>query len=109
MTDRAVLKWQVSVDDRPHKIGGGEVVHVAVQYPDRPDVVTVWTIESRDEGARPRPRTVQIYGTGQPLPYFACHLGSAVAVNGGLVWHCFELPEITPVLPDSAEARAELT
>jgi hypothetical protein len=49
-------------------------------------------------------RLVQVFGTGHPLPYFAEHLGSAVAVNGGLVWHLFSLPEVAPELHKVAEA-----
>lgn len=109
MTDRAVLKWQVSVDDRSHRIGGGEIVHVAVQYPDQPDVVTVWTVEPRNRDAVTNMREVQVYGTGHPLPYFATHVGSAVAENGGLVWHLFQLPEVAPELPEVVEAHAEAT
>jgi len=93
VTDRVVLKWAVSVDDTPHKIGGGEIVHVACQYPEDPTTVTVWTVEPRNEGARVLPRTVQVYGTGQPLPLFAQPLGSTVAAGGRLVWHLFWMPQ----------------
>jgi hypothetical protein len=99
VTDRAVLKWQVAVDDREHRIGGGEIVHVAVQYPDQPDVVTVWTVEPRNRDAVTAMRLVRVFGTGHPLPYFATPLGSAVTANGRLVWHLFELPEVEPKLP----------
>jgi hypothetical protein len=108
MTDRAVLKWTVSVDDRPHKIGGGDIVHVAVQYPGIMDTVTVWTIEPRNWAAPPK-RTVQVFGTGQPLPFFATHIGSTLTANGGLVWHVFELPEVDMVVPETAEAIAEVS
>jgi hypothetical protein len=89
-----VLKWPIAVDDKPHKIGGGEVVHVACQDQYRPDVVTIWTIEPRYAQPEPK-RRVQVYGTGQPLPFFAEHLGSVVAAGGQLVWHAFQLPEPT--------------
>jgi len=92
-----VLKWQVSVDDRPHKIGGGDIVHVAIQYPQQPDVVTVWTIEPRSD-TTPK-REVQVYGTGHPLPFFAKHLGSCTTLDGGLVWHLFELPTVEDRIP----------
>jgi hypothetical protein len=90
--DRAVLKWPVSVDDRSHKIGGGPVVHVDSQNPHDPSMVVVWTIEPRYAQAEPK-RRVQVYGTGQPLPYFAEHLGSVVTAGGQLVWHVFQLPD----------------
>jgi hypothetical protein len=94
VTDRIVAKWPVSVDDKPHPIGGGEVVHVACQDPSVVDVVTVWTVEYRNpDVAKTVPRRlVQVFGTGQPLPYFSKPLGSALALGGRLVWHVFELP-----------------
>jgi len=103
-----VLKWDVRVDDRTHRIGGGQVVHVACQHYD--DVVTVWTIEPRNGAGLPK-RTVQVYGTGHPLPFFAEHLGTALAANGHLVWHLFALPEIEPKLPgvDDVELPETLT
>lgn len=106
--DRAVLKWPVAVDDRPHKIGGGQVVHVANQYDDEINVVTIWTIEPRYGSVLPK-RTVQVYGTGQPLPIFATHLGSVVVAGGHLVWHAFELPRVldgSPVtVPEQGSER----
>jgi hypothetical protein len=105
MTDRIVAKWPVSVDDRPHPIGGGEVVHVGIQHPGDIDTVTVWTIEPRT-GAQPK-RVVQIFGTGQPLPYFAVHLGSAITMNGMFVWHVFELPAPDPATKKEATVASE--
>lgn len=90
MTQR-VLKWHVPVDDQIHPIGTGPVLHVDSQL--GADTVTVWTEESDDlhDG---QARAVQVFGTGQPLPNFATHLGSVVVAEGRLVWHCYEL---TPV------------
>jgi hypothetical protein len=94
VSDRAVLKWDVPVDDQPHEVGGGEVVSVACQHPDhRPDVVTIWTIETRPALTDPK-RTVQVYGTGHPLPFFAIPLGTAIVMSGNLVWHLMELPPV---------------
>jgi hypothetical protein len=107
MTDRVVLKWPVSVDDRTHKIGGGQIVHVACQFPRDVSVVMVWTIEPRNEGARLPKRKVQIFGTGQPLPFFAEHLGSAVVGGGNLVWHLFLLPEPGATTSDTTEEDSE--
>lgn len=107
MTDRVVLKWPVSVDDRPHRIGSGQVVHVACQDPTDPAWVEVWTIEPRPRnGEVPIPtREVQVFGTGQPLPFFATHLGTALAANGRLVWHVFSLP---PVVDGSVVEPSEI-
>lgn len=102
MTDRMVLKWPVAVDDRPHKIGAGQVMHVSCQSQDIRDAncVMVWTIEPRPaRGEVPIPtREVQVYGTGQPLPFFVEPIGTAIAAGGALVWHLFALP---PVLDDA--------
>lgn len=86
MTAR-VLKWSVPVDDQPHHIGTGRVLHVACQHNHRS--VEVWTLEFGD-GERWKP--VQVFGTGQPLPAGWWHIGSAVTVGGLLVWHVFEAP-----------------
>lgn len=83
-----VLKWDVPVDDRPHVIGRGTVVHVACQ--DSPDVVQVWT-EEHDETRR---TSAQVFGTGQPITGTpAVHLGSTVTAGGALVWHVYEVSE----------------
>lgn len=84
MTLRA-LKWSVPVDDRPHEIGGGKVLHVACQ--NGPDAVEVWTLELNDSK-----RWVQVFGTGQPLPgSVTAFVGTALA--SPLVWHVFEVRE----------------
>lgn len=80
-----VLKWDVSVDDRPHRIGGGKVLHVACQGP--VDVVQVWTLETGTDFPMV---DVQVFATGQPLP------GSVVEFVGTtlaypLVWHVFKV------------------
>jgi hypothetical protein len=101
VTDRVVLKWPVAVDDRVHRIGGGQIVHVACQDPREIDCVMVWTIEPRPaRGESPVPtREVQVFGTGQPLPFFADHLGTAITANGQLVWHLFALPPVLDGTP----------
>lgn len=84
---KRVLKWNVAVDDTPQVIGAGKVLHVACQF--SPESVQVWTEESAlTEGAQ---RTVQVYGTGQPIPFDAVYLGSTVTGNGALVWHLYDV------------------
>lgn len=98
-----VLRWTVAVDDRPHRIGGGPVLHTANRTdPYRPYSVTgrmeVWTLENCPRGwpqvepEQPK-RTVQVFGTGQALPEgIAQHLGSVLdGENGELVWHLFSV------------------
>ena len=82
-----VLKWSVPVDDQPHKIGTGQVVHVACQH--SPESVQIWTVEI-DEGSAWKP--VQVFGTGHPIPTGWAHIGSTVTADGALVWHVFEAP-----------------
>lgn len=89
-----VLKWNVPVDDHPHKIGTGRVLHVGCQH--GPESVQVWTLES-DQPSQWKP--VQVFGTGQPVPAQWAHIGTAVflrstpfGVVSELVWHVFEAP-----------------
>lgn len=82
---RRVLKWNVPVDDKPHPIGRGEVVHVACQFD--ASEVQVWTDEV--DGDYPRQRFAQVHGTGHPVPADLQHVGSVVAADGHLVWHVF--------------------
>lgn len=88
---KRVLKWPVPVDDHEHPIGAGKVVHVDCAGESR--VVYVWT----EQHATTR-RTghglssARVYGTGQPIPDDAEHIGSAVTAGGMLVWHVYALP-----------------
>ena len=79
-----VLKWQVPVDDNPHPIGRGSAVLVDCQ---RPDVVTVWTLEP--SMSYTADRQVQVFGTGQSIPIGSEHIGSVMTFGGALVWHVF--------------------
>jgi hypothetical protein len=84
---RAVHRYEVPVDDQPHDIEmPRRIVHVDCRSADR---VEIWAIAG--EGAE-MIRTFQVFGTGQPLPASAFHIGTALAGRGGaLVWHLFEL------------------
>lgn len=80
-----VLKWNVPVDDRPHEVGTGRVLHVACQH--GPESVQVWTLELGE----PHTRLAQVFGTRQLLPAAVdAHLGSTVVART-LVWHVFEV------------------
>jgi hypothetical protein len=89
---KRVLKWEVKVDDMPHEVGSGMVVHVECQH--GPSIVHVWTEET--EESLDRMRTVQIFGTGQPIPITALWLGTTVAKSAitTLVWHAYELEDL---------------
>ncbi len=83
---RRVYRWEVPIDDKPHDIGGGPVLHVALRG--EPDVVHVWTEElPRQESVWHVPRHVQVFGTGHNLPDGAYHVGSCVAEP--FVWHLY--------------------
>ena len=82
-----VLKWDVPVDDQPHRIGGGDVIHVDSQR-GRSDEIQVWTFEN-DQPVRAR--VVRVFGTGHTVPLDAKPLGSVVVGGGHLVWHVFEV------------------
>lgn len=87
---KRVLKWTIPVDDQPHSIGGGRVIHATCQ--DTPEEVQVWTEES-DRGVNLV--QAQIFGTGQTysdrgeaMASVAMHLGRAP-----LVWHVVVFPD----------------
>ena len=97
-----ILRWEVPVDDAPHPIGGGQIVHIATRrdrFP-RGDKVEVWTAEPqlRPELLTVKPtRLVQVVGTAQAFPPDWRPLGSALALDGVLVWHVCELDESSEV------------
>jgi len=84
---KRVLKWNVPVDDQSHPVGAGRVLYVQCQF--GPESVQVWTEESELTGSGER--KVRVYGTGQPVPFDAPHLGTAVTADGALVWHLFDV------------------
>ncbi len=92
---KRVLKWTVPVDDLPHQIGSGKVLHVACQYD--VDEVMVWTEEV---DAPQQNRMVRVFGTGHPVPMFADHIGSVLTAGGQLVWHVYELATVHEELPE---------
>lgn len=87
---RRVLKFHVPVDDHPHVIGRGPVVHAQSQF-GRIDEVQVWTLEEGEDDTA-EGRLVQAFGTGQHLPgSVGAHIGTVVVHGGHLVWHLFEV------------------
>jgi hypothetical protein len=100
-----VLKWAVAVDDEPHEIGGGDVVHVDVLQSEQIAArrhVSVWTRELVDDELQPiyPKRTAQVYGTGQLVDGAIRHVGSVVdrtmfmgGLSSELVWHVFEVEQ----------------
>lgn len=82
---KRVIKTNVRVDDNPHPVPGGRVVHVACQ--NGPESVQVWT-EDHDSIEK-AVRSVQVFGTGHWMPNDSVHLGSTML--GPLVWHVYEV------------------
>jgi len=96
---RRVLRWEIPVDDAPHLIGTGAVLHTAMRaarVAGRDRSVEVWTVEwlpdEFPEGPDIDKRWVQVFGTGHRLPDFVAQdVGSTVDVDDRLVWHVFEV------------------
>lgn len=84
---RAVHRYEVPVDDQAHDIElSGPIMHVDCR---NPALVEIWAMTGVQQ---PMIRIFQVFGTGQPLPDNAAHIGTALAGRGGaMVWHLFEL------------------
>ena len=84
---RTIYRYEIPVDDQWHAIAlTGDVLHVDCRsiY-----VVELWAIHV--DGPTHR-RSFRAYGTGQPIPDGATHVGTTIAPGGHLVWHLMELP-----------------
>ena len=80
LESKRVLKWPVGLPgDAPDIVGGGPIAHVADGF--------VWTIEP--QGSTKVWRKVLVYGTGDPVPADAVHIGTMMM--GPFVWHVFEV------------------
>lgn len=88
MTDR-VLKWSIPVDDKPHD-APALVVHVACQS--SYDSVEVWALERHIKYAGIG--KFQVFATGQEVPDDAEYVGTALAAQGSLVWHLFNVTKV---------------
>lgn len=81
---RRVLKWAVPIDDEPHLIGSGLVVHVGQQQGDN-RILQVWTQET--DGVDECQRAV-VFGTGHPISDDALRHAGSVVVEP-FVWHVY--------------------
>jgi hypothetical protein len=105
---RRMFRYVVRVDDQPHTFdlacgGYSGPLHVAASR-GRPGnieqpaatgtggihVVEFWAEHNPDEHDE-RPRTFQVFGTGQPLPDDAHWVGTCDRTPDGLVWHLYEI------------------
>lgn len=91
----AMYRYQVPVDDEWHTIHlHAEPVAVA-NNPDSADVVDFYaeSLAGPDRDyVTGRYRQFRVFGTGQPLPDDARHVGTAPRHEIGVVWHLYELP-----------------
>lgn len=86
-----IVRHDIPVDDGAHIISTSlGVVHVACT--DGYETVQVWTLE--DEAVEPTIRYFKVYGTDQPLPKGANYVGTALAVQGTIEWHLFEITSV---------------
>ncbi|GAA3153470.1 hypothetical protein ACFQ0X_43890 [Streptomyces rectiviolaceus] len=94
MTQQAVIhRAELLIDDRPHGVDlTGDILHAAVR---RPNVMDVW-YQARPDGMEAMRRSFQIVGTGHPIPAHlglyitSSHKGTAISLDGHLVWHVLE-------------------
>jgi hypothetical protein len=83
---RRMLRWEVPVDDRPHKVRALFPRHVESRHA---DVVEFWSDQS---GPRYPEISYQVFGTGQPLPPSATWIGTCIPHDRpDLVWHLYEV------------------
>lgn len=85
---KRVLKWVVPVDDQPHEIGGGPVVHVSMSMNSLLEVL-VWTVEWDERSLAYPKREVKVVGTGHGFDESGIVVGTATeyAQESLLVWH----------------------
>lgn len=95
---KRIFKYTVPIDDKPHRIPVGKVLHVA--HGDLMGEVRVWVEHTinlsggimNDDAID---RYIQVFGTGQEIPDVADleYLGTALTpINTvPLVWHAYEV------------------
>ena len=90
MSGGVVYRYEVPVDDQPHRLPTGLVLHVGCR--NDPAVVEVWLWVQRSPIFEGHEIAVQVFGTGHPLPpEVQEHLGTTLAADGYLVWHLFRV------------------
>lgn len=92
---REVWKVDLPIDDEWHGYPMAKIVHVACQYGALTNTVQVWFEATTDlpEGYQDTTHNLRVFGTGQPVPEDAEHVGTAIMAGGRLVWHVYvEVP-----------------
>lgn len=83
-----IWKWHLDVTDRQtiSMPKGAKILDVQIQK----DKCCLWAL--CDENAEEEPRTIAIYGTGNPIPdEHGEHIATFQLPNYGLVFHAFDL------------------
>jgi hypothetical protein len=88
ITDRAMFRYEVPIDDEAHKFRlRGNPVAVAMATSGR--AVEFWA--EHDTSQSECDQAFRVYGTGHPLPADAEWVGTCPRTPDGLVWHLFEV------------------
>jgi len=87
---RTPLRYMIEVNDEHQQFPAGKVLHLSEQRgrsgPEH--LIEVWIeVETPVSDLQ----TVQVIGTGQPIPDGAEHL--ATTLDGSFVWHLYRLKE----------------
>lgn len=83
-----IVRHDIPVDDAAHLISTSlGVVHL--QCLTGYDTIQLWTLE--DEAVEPTNHYYKVYGTDQPLPTGANYVGTALAAQGTIEWHLFDI------------------
>lgn len=93
---RAMLRYEVPVDDRPRTfLLGATPVHIAAAQrgtgPDAQHTVEFWAEGDPELVDTWTHHRLQVFGTGHPLPTGAVWRGTTDRTPEGLVWHLYEL------------------
>lgn len=89
---RAVWKYEIPVGfDVDRKMPeGARIVYVGAQDPHNPDSVQFWA--EVDDSQPTETRQFFIAGTGHPIGPDGEYVGTAICLDGALVWHLYEVP-----------------
>lgn len=88
---RTIYKYTIPVDGQEHLLSLPQytmIVNVD-KHPKRSDAVSAWAL-IYDTNMPHESRTFIVSGTGQPVDPDWSYIGSAVTLDGSLVWHLWE-------------------
>lgn len=94
---KRMLKTEIPIDDEWHTVETGPVCYVGQQ---NMGSITFWW-----EDEHVAPRTLRVFGTGQPIPNLTTWAGTVHDLEHGLVWHLLEVAFDVEPTPTSADPR----